>query len=73
MNAKQKRYSARYWKYTVELEEPTWDLGIKRCEWLEQNFGRKNKGRRYVWAGWNPTYYQFHREQDYIAFMLKWA
>ena len=49
------------------------ELDLERCEWLVKNFGRNNKGRRYVWASWNPTYYQFHNEKDYIAFMLKWS
>ena len=56
MNSKQRRRSKRYWLYTIELEEPTWELGIKRCKWLADNFGHNNKGLRYVWAGWNPTW-----------------
>ena len=72
MNARQKRRSIRYWRYTVELHN-SMELDIERCEWLVQNFGRNNKGRRYVWASWNPTYYQFHDEKDYVAFVLRWA
>jgi hypothetical protein len=72
MNAKQKRRSIRYWRYTVELYD-SMELDIERCEWLVKNFGRNNKGRRYVWASWNPTYFQFHNEKDYVAFVLRWA
>ena len=61
----------RYWKYTVEAVESVWDS--ERAEWLIKNFGRKNKGRRYTWGGWAPTYYQFHKEKDYLAFVLRWG
>ena len=71
MNAKQKRRSMRYWKFIVEVDEPWYNTD--RAEWLVKSFGKKNKGRRYTWGSWNPTVYQFHKEQDYIAFVLKWG
>ena len=73
MNSKQKRYSQRYWKYNVSLSGHDWHIDEQRAEWLIKNFGRKGKGRRYVWSGWNPVYYQFHKEKDYLAFVLKWG
>jgi len=73
MNAKQRRRSIRYWKYSVCPQETHWSQSIERCEWLEKNFGRNEKGRRYCWAGWSPTCYQFHNEQDYMFFVLRWG
>lgn len=73
MNSKQKRYSARYWKYEVTLSGLDWFEEDRRAEWLVKNFGRKGRGRRYCWAGWNPKYYQFHKEKDYLAFIMKWG
>lgn len=73
MNAKQRRRSIRYWRYYIESIEPNWRVGIERCDWLVKNFGRKGRGRRYTWSGWNPTYYQFHDEKDYLAFLLRWG
>ena len=71
MNSRQKRYARRYWKYIVEVDEPWY--ATDRSDWLVENFGRRNKGRRYTWGSWSPTWYQFHREQDYLAFVLRWG
>lgn len=75
MNSRQRRYSARYWKHMVTLHEPTYVLLAKRAEWICKNFGRKNKGRRYCWCGIHSsqTTYQFHKEKDYLAFVMKWG
>lgn len=71
MNAQQRRRSRRYWKYIVEVDEPWY--ATDRADWLIKTLGSKNKGRRYCWSSWNPTAYQFHDQQDYLVFLLKWG
>lgn len=82
MNSRQRRWDRRVWKYSTETLCRDWDVYNEMWQWLVARHGKKiykcgwrEKDTYWVSPGSDRMHviWEFRREKDLTAFILRWS
>ena len=76
MNAQQRRADQRLWKYTVSVNNNSYDRYNRMFDWCVDNFRNPVDGRHARWRekhGYFGTVWQFTDSKTAALFALKWS